>query len=88
MAIKFGTTGQPDKAKPKSRPQANAVKLDPVASPVERGRGRPPSGKELVTMRLDGDLLAYYRAKGKGWQSALNNDLKELRKRRGSLPPP
>ena len=55
------------------------------AEPQETKRGRPPSGKDLVTIRLDAALLAYYRSLGKGWQSVLNNDLKDHLKKRGIL---
>lgn len=66
----------------KIKPADTAPKLAPQA---ERGRGRPPSGKELVTMRIDADVLAHYRSQGKGWQARLNDDIKTHLKRRGIL---
>ena len=46
-------------------------------------RGRPPLGekaKGVVTMRLDADVLASYRALGAGWQTQVNADLRRARK--------
>lgn len=51
---------------------------EPAAVHV-RKRGRPSSGKERVTIMLDPDVLASYRSLGKGWQSRLNDDLREIR---------
>ncbi|MDB5652403.1 MAG: hypothetical protein JWQ94_16 [Tardiphaga sp.] len=45
--------------------------------------GRPPLGdqpKSSVTLRLDADVLASYRATGAGWQTRLNADLRKIRK--------
>lgn len=50
---------------------------------AERGKrmGRPPSGpgKEQVTLRLDVDVLAKFRATGPGWQTRLNEALRQAR---------
>lgn len=51
--------------------------------------GRPPLGeqpKSSVTLRLDADVLASYRATGTGWQTRLNADLRKVRKL-GALTP-
>ena len=41
--------------------------------------GRPKSGKkELVTLRLDRDLLDHFRAGGPGWQTRLNDALRSM----------
>jgi uncharacterized protein (DUF4415 family) len=41
---------------------------------VRRGRGRPKSGttKELISVRLDPDVVAKLREAGPGWQSQIN----------------
>lgn len=52
-------------------------------------RGRPPLGaqpKSAVTLRLDADVLASYRATGTGWQTRLNADLRKIRKLGASTP--
>jgi uncharacterized protein (DUF4415 family) len=44
----------------------------------KRGRGRPriEAPKEKVTLRLDADVLQFFRAEGAGWQTRLNDALK------------
>ncbi len=42
--------------------------------------GRPPisdAPKKQVTLRLDADLIAHFRATGKGWQSRINAALRK-----------
>lgn len=48
-------------------------------------RGRPPSAspKQLVSLRLDPDVLAGFRATGAGWQSRINAVLREWLAGRG-----
>jgi uncharacterized protein (DUF4415 family) len=45
-------------------------------------RGRPPSRapKEAVKLRLDPDVLAYFRALGEGWQTRINAALRRVAK--------
>ena len=43
-------------------------------------RGRPPVGeknKEQVTLRIDADVIARFRACGAGWQTRLNEALRQ-----------
>ena len=42
-------------------------------------RGRPPKAapKEAVNIRLDPDVLAYFRGTGPGWQSRINAALRK-----------
>jgi uncharacterized protein (DUF4415 family) len=44
-----------------------------------RGRGRPPaaSPKRLVSLRLDRDVIERFRATGPGWQTRINEVLRE-----------
>jgi uncharacterized protein (DUF4415 family) len=46
---------------------------------VRRGRGRPRSAvaKQQVTIRLDPELLEKLRATGPGWQTRLNDAVRE-----------
>ena len=41
-----------------------------------RGKQKAPT-KEAVSIRLDRDVLAFYRASGKGWQSRINEALRQ-----------
>jgi uncharacterized protein (DUF4415 family) len=44
-------------------------------------RGRPlGSNKALISLRLDSDVIAYFRATGAGWQSRINAVLKDSAK--------
>ncbi len=47
---------------------------------VRRGPGRPVSGnaKELVSLRLDRDVLAKLREGGPGWQTRVNGLLRKM----------
>jgi uncharacterized protein (DUF4415 family) len=41
-------------------------------------RGRPPgSAKTQVSLRLDQDVIAAFRAQGPGWQSRMNEALRK-----------
>jgi len=43
-------------------------------------RGLPvPSRKEQIALRVDADVLAWYRAQGAGWQTRMNAVLKAFR---------
>ncbi len=45
---------------------------------ARRKRGRPPGGtKEQVAIRIDRDVLASFRATGPGWQTRMNDALRE-----------
>lgn len=45
----------------------------------KRGRGRPRAAvrKELVTLRLDVDIIESFKAEGPGWQTRINDALVE-----------
>ena len=47
-----------------------------------RGRGpqRAPT-KVSTTIRLDADVIAYFRARGRGYQTQINNELRKVVKR-------
>ncbi|HLW70473.1 MAG TPA: BrnA antitoxin family protein [Candidatus Binataceae bacterium] len=46
---------------------------------MRRGRGRPlkPDKKVNQTLRMDADVLAAYRRAGKGWQTRINEVLRQ-----------
>ena len=55
-----------------------AAVVDPeFVDRVRRGRGKQKAPtKEQVTIRLDADLTAHFRAGGPGWQTRLNEALR------------
>ena len=46
---------------------------------LRRGKGRPPKDSRKVnqTIRIDPDVLEAYRQAGKGWQTRINQVLRE-----------
>jgi uncharacterized protein (DUF4415 family) len=50
---------------------------------MKRPVGRPPLAipKVQVTIRLDHDVLAHFRASGQGWQTRVNELLKRKMKK-------
>lgn len=49
------------------------------AQAARRGRGRPVgSEKEQVTLRIDRSTLNAFRARGAGWQTRINDALREV----------
>jgi uncharacterized protein (DUF4415 family) len=50
-----------------------------LAESIKRSRGRPPveNRKEHISLRLDPDVIAKFKATGPGWQSRINEVLKK-----------
>ncbi|QND65327.1 BrnA antitoxin family protein [Mesorhizobium loti] len=50
-----------------------------LAEGIRRSRGRPAldNPKKQVTLRLDSDVVAQFRAGGPGWQSRINDILRK-----------
>jgi uncharacterized protein (DUF4415 family) len=44
--------------------------------------GRPPSRKKLLTLRLEPEIVDYFRASGPGWLQRVNDVLKRSMRRR------
>jgi len=63
----------------KAKPFAEA--LPELAASIRRGRGpnKAPT-KKLVSIRLSGQVLETYKAKGPGWQSLIDQDLRRINK--------
>ena len=57
-------------------------RADMVVGGKRLSRGRPPKAapKISTTIRLDPDLLDYYRSTGPGWQSRINDALRRVAK--------
>jgi len=52
-----------------------AAKME--AGIAKRGRPKKEKTKTIITVRLDPEVVDRYRAKGKGWQSQMNQDLRQ-----------
>jgi uncharacterized protein (DUF4415 family) len=50
-----------------------------ASTELRRGRGRPPKEDRKInqTIRIDPDVLAAYRQQGPGWQTRINQVLRE-----------
>jgi len=47
-----------------------------------RGRGPQKAPKKvLTTIRLDADVIAFFRAQGRGYQSRINEELRRVKDR-------
>lgn len=73
----------------KETPGARLIKAAKEAKAIAKGdafpasvyvppakAGRPSSGKIVVSLRLDPDVIAAFRATGPGWQARINEALK------------
>ena len=52
-----------------------------MAASIKRSRGRPPveNPKQHVSLRLDPDVIAKFKATGKGWQGRINEALRKAK---------
>jgi uncharacterized protein (DUF4415 family) len=53
-----------------------------VARALRRGRPKLAAPKQQVTLRLDADVLDYFKERGSGWQTAINDTLRKVIGRR------
>jgi uncharacterized protein (DUF4415 family) len=62
----------------------NLPLTDAELKQFKRGRGRPPGSgkKEQITLRLDTEILEQFKATGDGWQTRINEALRDWAKHR------
>ena len=72
------------KARPASEVLPGLIGAKATKELMRRGKGRPPKEARKVnqTLRLDPDVLDAYREAGKGWQTLINQVLRENMPRR------
>jgi len=58
----------------------NRADLYEAGKLVKRGRPKSTDAKEAVSLRLDPDVVAYFRRGGRGWQSRINAALRKAAK--------
>lgn len=62
----------------RARPASDVHGHEVAAMLVKRPRGRPAgSDKSQITLRLDRDVIARFKAGGPGWQSRMNEALRK-----------
>jgi len=71
----------PDDAPPLTEEFFARAEIREGAKLVRRGRPRLPDAKRQVTIRLDPELLDGLRATGPGWQTRLNEAVREWLKK-------
>jgi uncharacterized protein (DUF4415 family) len=66
------------------RPQSAVERAEAVFKPAPPKADPPapraavaPTGKELVSLRLDRDVLAHFQDEGPGWQERINDALRK-----------
>ena len=67
----------PDLSTPKWRKRFEEADLMDGRKIVRRGRPPAETPKVSTTVRLDAEVIAYFRAKGRGWQTRLNDALRK-----------
>lgn len=79
MAIKFseGPVLSNKQASVVMKKLAEETLAPPKPAKRVKGAGRPASGKETVTLRLDARVVAYYKSFGDDWRQAMIDDLKK-----------
>ena len=72
--IKAGIKADPDTRELTAKDFAEAV---PFAEMMKRRRGRPKAAKHKVpvTVRLEPDVVEFFRGSGPGWQTRMNDTL-------------
>lgn len=55
-----------------------AATSKPVASDSKPKIATPPAGKEMVSLRLDREVLEHFQEDGPGWQERINAALRKL----------
>jgi uncharacterized protein (DUF4415 family) len=63
-----------------SRQAAEAAFKKATTKPLEAPAPRPsvPHAKELVSLRIDRDVLEYFQEAGPGWQDRINDALRKI----------
>ena len=63
-----------------SRDAAEAAFKKVTTKPVDLPPPRPviPQAKEMVSLRIDRDILDHFQAGGAGWQDRINDALRKL----------
>ena len=79
----------PDLSTPEWRAKFARAPLHEGAKIVRRGRPALEKPKQAISLRLDADVIAYFKADGPGWQTRINERLRLVaaarRKRKGAV---
>lgn len=77
MAIQFGKPeAKPVRAKIAQTERPMGIPIDPTKPKHPGGRPKSANPKAVLNIRVDADVLARWKATGKGWQSRINDLLR------------
>lgn len=71
----------PERRRPSDPMKAAEALFKPQAPKLPEPAAKPaglPGVKESVTLRLDQDVLEFFREEGPGWQERINNALRKM----------
>ncbi len=71
----------PERRRPSDPMKAAEALFKPQAPKIPEATARPaalPGVKESVTLRLDQDVLEFFREDGPGWQDRINGALRKI----------
>ncbi len=73
-------SGERTRRPPDARQAAEAAFKTATTKPVEAPpkRASLPTVKELVSLRIDQDVLEYFQESGPGWQDRINEALRKV----------
>lgn len=76
ITLKSPRTTSSKRVDPDNPPWSEQMLGPPI---LKRGRGpqKAPT-KVLTTVRLDSDVIAFFRAQGSGYQTRINNELRKI----------
>ena len=79
IAADLDDTDATDEQAAQAKPFSEA--LPELFESIKRGRGRPvmDKPKQVVSIRLDQDVIRKFKATGKGWQAKINEVLKNAK---------
>jgi uncharacterized protein (DUF4415 family) len=80
MTIRFEQAATPPEVfnQPTGKPSAWNVGNQKAPVAIEtRGRKKDPNAKQLLTLRLDPQVIEYFRSAGEGWQTRMNEALRK-----------
>jgi uncharacterized protein (DUF4415 family) len=63
---------------PRSLAEAAFKSTKPEPPPLPAAKPALPSVREMVTLRIDQDILAHFQEGGPGWQDRINDALRTL----------
>ena len=76
ITLKSPKTALNKRVDPDNPPWSEEMLGPPV---IKRGRGpQKAATKVLTTVRLDADVIAFFKAQGRGYQTRTNNELRKV----------